>query len=56
MAPKKGTKVVKPVVSKAANRTKSCMTELMLDELVRVSSLSAKDQIQWRVPEEETRL
>lgn len=55
MAPKKGSDIVKPLVSKAANWTKSCMTKLMLNELVKTGLLPAKDQIEWRVSEEETR-
>lgn len=55
MAPKRGSGAVKPVVGKAVNWVKSCMTDLMLDELVKNGSLPAKDQIRWRGPEEETR-
>lgn len=44
---------VKP--NKTANWVKSSMSDLQLDELVRIGLLPPKDEIVWRAPEEETR-
>jgi hypothetical protein len=44
-----------PKVSKAANWAKSCMIELMLEDLVNTGLLPPKEQIHWRAAHEETR-
>lgn len=42
-------------ISKAANWTRSCMSQLMLQDLVKTGILPAEDQIEWRAHDEAIR-